>query len=57
MFFAVAGHSEDIDAQGALDELLRQCREDLDDRVPQAGILFCTIDLEHDELVQGIDDA
>jgi hypothetical protein len=57
MFFAVAAHSEDIDAQGVLDELLEQCRADLDGRVPQAGILFCTIDLEHEELVRGIDDA
>jgi hypothetical protein len=57
MFFAVAAQSEDIDAQGVLDELLEQCRADLGDRVPQAGILFCTIDLEHEELVQGIDDA
>jgi hypothetical protein len=57
MFFAVAAHSEDIDAQGVLDELLEQSREDLGDRVPQAGILYCAIDLEHDQLVQGIDDA
>ena len=57
MFFAVAAHSEDIDAQGVLDELVEQCRVDLGDRVPQAGILFCTIDLEHEEIVQGIDDV
>ncbi len=57
MFFAVVAHSEDIDAQGVLEELLEQCRNELDERVPQAGILFCTIDLEHDHLVQGIDDA
>jgi hypothetical protein len=57
MFFAVAAHSEDIDAQGVLEELLEQCRDELGERVPQAGILYCTIDLEHDRLVQGIDDA
>jgi hypothetical protein len=57
MFFAVAAHSEDIDAQGVLEELLEQSREDLGGRIPQAGILLCTIDLEHEELVQGIDDA
>jgi len=57
VFFAVAAHSEDIDAQGVLDELVEQCRVELGDRVPQAGILFCTIDLEHEELVQGIDDV
>ncbi len=57
MFFAVAAHSEDIDAQGVLEELLEQCRDELGERVPQAGILYCTIDLEHDLLVQGLDDA
>ena len=57
MFFAVVAHSEDIDAQGVVEELLEQCREDLGERVPQAGMLFAAIDLEHDELLQGIDDA
>lgn len=57
MFFAVAAHSEDIDAQGVLDELLEQCRGELGGRVPQAGLLYCTIDLEHGDLVRGIDDA
>ncbi len=56
MFFSVVAHSEDIDAQGVLEELLEQCHSELGGRVPQAGILFCTIDLEHDQLVQGIDD-
>jgi hypothetical protein len=57
MFFAVAAHSEDIDAEHVVDELLEQCRGELGERVPQAGILFCTFDLEHEKLVQGIDDA
>ncbi len=57
MFFAAVAHSEDIDAQGILEELLDQCRDELGDRIPQAAILYCTIDLEHDEFVQGIDDA
>jgi len=57
MFFAVTAHSEDIDADGVLEELLEQSREELGNRVPQAGMLFCTIDLNHDQLVQGIDDA
>lgn len=57
MLFAVVAHSEDFDAEGVLEELLLQCREELGDRVPQAGILYCAIDLEHDQLLQGIDDA
>ncbi len=57
VFFSVAAHSEDIDAEGVLSELLEQCREGLGERVPQAGLLYCTVDLEHDRLVEGIDDA
>jgi len=57
MFFAVTAHSEDIDTQGVLEELLEQCLDELGERVPQAALLYCTIDLEHDQLVQGIDDA
>lgn len=57
MFFAIVAHSEDIDAAGILDELLEQCRAELGDRIPQAGLLFSAIDLEHEHLVQGIDDA
>jgi hypothetical protein len=57
MFFAVTAHSEDIDAEGVLDELLEQSRNGLQDRIPQAGILFCGIDLEHEKIVQGLDDA
>jgi hypothetical protein len=57
MFFVEVAQSEDIDTQGVIEELLEQCREKLGDRVPQAGILFCAIDLEHEELVRGIDDA
>jgi hypothetical protein len=57
MFFSLVAHSEDIDTQGVLEELLQQCREELGDRVPTAGILYCPIDIEHEELVQGINDA
>jgi hypothetical protein len=57
MFFAVAAHSEDIDAEGVLAELLERSRKELQDRVPQACILFCSIDLEHEKIIQGIDDA
>ncbi len=57
MFFAVVAHSEDIDAPGIVEELLEQCRNELDGHVPQAGMLFAAFDLEHEELLQGIDDA
>ncbi|MFQ5974134.1 MAG: FIST signal transduction protein [Alphaproteobacteria bacterium] len=57
MFFAVVAHSEDIDTEGALDEIVEQCREKLGDRKPKAGILFSAIGLEHDHILEGIDDA
>lgn len=54
MFFTVVAQSEDIDADGVLEELLEQCNDRLGGRVPQAALLFCTIDMEHEELVSGI---
>lgn len=57
MFFAVTAHSEDIDGEGVLAELLEQCRGELGGRAPQAALLYCTIDLDHERIVQGIDDA
>jgi hypothetical protein len=57
MFFAVVAHSEDIDTEGALDEIVEQCRRKLGDRRPQAGMLFAAIDLEHGRILQGVDDA
>ncbi len=56
-FFAVVAHSEDIDTEGALDDLLQQCQGKLDGRVPDAGILFAAIDMEHELVLKGIDDA
>ncbi len=57
MLFAVVAHSEDIDTEGALDEIVRQCRRKLGDRLPKAGLLFSAIDLEHEQILEGIDDA
>lgn len=57
MLFAVAAHSEDIDAEGVLENLLDQARDGLSHRVPQAGLLFSTVDLDHNILLQGITDA
>ena len=56
-FFAVVAHSEDIDAEGALDDLMEQCQGKLGGRAPNAGILFSAIDMEHDLVLKGIDDA
>ncbi len=57
MFFAVVAHSDDIDTEGALDEILAQCRDKLGERLPKAGIVFSAFDLEHDNILEGIYDA
>jgi hypothetical protein len=40
VLYSVIGYSEDIEADGVLDELLKQCREELGDPVGR--------DIEHD---------
>ncbi len=57
MFFSVVGHSEDIDTEGAMEEIVGQCRQKLGDRVPGAGLVFAAIDHEHDLMLARIDDA
>ena len=54
MFFSVVAHSDDFDAEGALAEIVEQCRAELGERSPKAGIVFCDFDLEHDEILEGI---
>ena len=57
MFFSVIGHSDDIDADRALVELVDQCTAELDDRVPQAGIMFAGHELDHEVLLGGVCDT
>ena len=57
MFFSVIGHSDDIDSDGALDELIEQCTAELGDRVPQAGIMFAGHEMDHAVLLGGVCDA
>ncbi len=57
MFFSVIGHSDDIDADRALVELVDQCTAELDDRVPQAGIMFAGHEMDHEVLLGGVCDA
>jgi hypothetical protein len=57
MFFTVVGHSDDIDADGAVGELVLQCKAALGDREPQAGIMFAGHQMEHEVLLGGVCDA
>jgi hypothetical protein len=54
MFSAVVGHSEDLDALGAAEEVLAQCKTRLGDTVPTAGLLFAAIDFDHQVLLDEI---
>ena len=51
MFSAYVGHSEEADADAAVEEILEQCRAGLDGAVPRAGLLFAAIDFDHQALL------
>lgn len=51
MFSAVVGHSEEAEADAAIEEILQQCRARLGGTVPSAGLLFAAIDLDHQTLL------
>ena len=54
MFFSVVAQSDDIDTEGALADILAQCREKLGEKVPKAGFVFSAFDLEHEQVLDGI---
>ncbi len=47
MFKAIVGHSTDIDSEDAIAEILDQCHAQLDNQLPQAGILFAAVDFNY----------
>ena len=57
MLIAASGHSEDTDSLSAFGELREQCEAVLKGTQPQAGLLFAGIDLDHQQLVDAINDA
>jgi hypothetical protein len=57
MFTAAVGQSEDPSAPYAVAEVLAQIHAVLGDTVPQAGILFCSIDFDHAAILAGIRQA
>jgi len=54
MFKVAVGHSEDVESVAAVDEILEQCAAQLDDRVPQAGVLFAAIAHDHKAVLERI---
>ncbi|MDX1708121.1 MAG: FIST N-terminal domain-containing protein, partial [Desulfobacterales bacterium] len=47
MFIASLGQAEDIDTQRAVEGTINQCRQQLNGRTPQAGIVFAGINFDH----------
>jgi hypothetical protein len=54
MFSSVVGHSEEPDADAAVEEIVQQCKGRLNGTVPSAGLLFAAIDFDHQGLLCGI---
>ncbi len=54
MLSVAVGHSYDPDAAEAIAEILEQCDEQLQGKIPQAGLLFAAIDFEHQLLLDRI---
>ncbi|MBF0289895.1 MAG: FIST C-terminal domain-containing protein [SAR324 cluster bacterium] len=54
MLKAAIGHTEDIDTEDAIDEILEQCKQELGDLKAQAGILYSSVDHEFDVLLEKI---
>jgi hypothetical protein len=55
MLKVVIGHSDDPSSQGAIEDVLEQCRHDLGEIVPKAGILLNAIDFDHAVVLREID--
>ncbi|MBE9228282.1 FIST C-terminal domain-containing protein [Phormidium sp. LEGE 05292] len=54
MLKVVVGHSNDPDSELAIAEVLQQCRDSLENRVPKAGILLAAIDFDHSLILEQI---
>ncbi len=52
--FAIVGHSEEIDSDSAAKEIIEQCEDKLNGRIPKGGIIFSAIDFEYDVIIENI---
>ncbi len=57
MFKVIVGHSNDLDSEDAIAEVLTQCTDQLGGEQPQASILLAAIDFDHTLLLSRIQDA
>lgn len=54
---AIIGHSDDVDSEDAIREVLERCRERLGDDTPKAGLLFMSVDYDHAVVLDAIAEA
>jgi hypothetical protein len=54
MFLAISAQSESLDAGVAFQEVREQCEKTLAGRVPKGGLLFTSVDMDHQELLDQI---
>jgi hypothetical protein len=54
MFQMAVGHSDDIDPEVVVEELVEQCTRSLDRAQPNAGLLFSTYDTQLEPLISGL---
>ena len=54
MFQAVVGHSDDIETEDAVEEILADCEARLDGLTPQAGLVYCSSEYDHGLMLRRI---
>ena len=54
---AVIGHSDDVDEEDAIAEVIAQCREALAGEPPKAGMLFMSAEYDHQLVLDAIAEA
>ncbi|MBD2497758.1 FIST signal transduction protein [Nostoc sp. FACHB-280] len=54
MLNVVVGHSNDPDSLAAITEVIEQCQANLNEKLPQAGIVFVAIDFDYALILQTI---
>jgi hypothetical protein len=57
MFKVAVGHSEDINQEAAVREIVEQIHTLLGDVAPQAGIVYCSVDFNHSFIISEIRSA
>lgn len=54
MFKVFVSQSDDVDTEDAIDEVLEDIKEQLNDLKPKAGLLYCGIDFDHQLILDEI---